>query len=62
MIQIPGGSDGKESACNLGDPGLTLSQEDPLEEETAISFQYSCLRNPMDTGAWQITAHGVTRS
>ena len=22
-------------------------------------FQYSCLENPMDTGAWQATVHGV---
>ena len=28
---FPGGSDGKESACNAGDLGLTLGQEDPLE-------------------------------
>ena len=25
------------------------------------SFQYSCLKNPMDRGTWQATAHGVTR-
>ena len=25
-------------------------------------FQYSCLENPMDRGAWWITAHGVTKS
>ena len=24
-------------------------------------LQYSCLENPMDSGAWQVTAHGVTR-
>ena len=23
-------------------------------------FQYSCLENPMDRGAWQATVHGVT--
>ena len=28
---IPGGSDGKESACNVGEPGLIPGQEDPLE-------------------------------
>ena len=26
------------------------------------SFQYSCLANPMDRGAWQATVHGVTKS
>ena len=25
-------------------------------------FQYSCLGNPMDRGAWQVTVHGVTKS
>ena len=24
--------------------------------------QYSCLENPMDRGAWQVTVHGVTES
>ena len=31
----PGGSDGKASACNAGDPGSILGQEDPLEKEMA---------------------------
>ena len=26
------------------------------------SFQYSCLENPMDRGAWRATVHGVTKS
>ena len=25
-------------------------------------FQYSCLENPMDRGAWQATAHGFTKN
>ena len=25
-------------------------------------FQYSCLENSMDRGAWQATVHGVTKS
>ena len=25
-------------------------------------FQYSCLENPMDRGAWQATVHGITES
>ena len=25
-------------------------------------LQYSCLRNPLDRGAWQATVHGVTKS
>ena len=34
-LGFPGGSDGKESACNAGDPGLILDQEDPLEKGMA---------------------------
>ena len=35
LIVKPGGSDGKESACNTGDLGLILGREDPLEKEMA---------------------------
>ena len=35
-----------------------LGREDPLEKEMAIPLQYSCLKNPMDGGAWQATVHG----
>ena len=38
-LGIPGGSDGRESACNAGDPGFNLwGGEDPLEEEMATHF------------------------
>ena len=33
--QVPGGSDGKATAYNAGDPGLIPGQEDPLEKEMA---------------------------
>ena len=38
----------------------SLGQKDPLEKETAtlLPFLYSCLENPMDRGAWQVTVHG----
>ena len=29
-----------------------LSQEDILEKEMATPLQYSCLENPMNSGAW----------
>ena len=42
---------------------LSLDQEDSLEEGMEIhSSQYSCLENPMDTGAWQATVHGTAKS
>ena len=30
-------------------------------DEHGNPLQYSCLENPMDTGAWQATVHGVAR-
>ena len=39
----------------------SLGWEDALEKEMAACFQYSCLENPMDTGAWSATVHGVVR-
>ena len=43
---FPGGSDGKESACNAGDVGLILSQENPLEEEMATHSTILAWRIP----------------
>ena len=37
----------------------SLGREDPLGEENDNPFQYSCLENPMDRGAWWVTIHGV---
>ena len=51
---FPGGSAGKESACNVRDwgliPGLGRSPGDG--EENGNPLQYSYLENPMDGGAW----------
>ena len=59
------GKAGKESPCNAGDtedassiPGLGRS----LGGENGNPFQYSCLENPMDRGAWWSTVHGVSKS
>ena len=42
----------------------SLGRKDPLEEEMATHFQYSCLENPLllDRGAWQATVRGVAKS
>ena len=42
------GSDGKESACNMGDPGLIPGLGRSPGEGKGYLFQYSCLENPMD--------------
>ena len=43
---FPGGSDGKESACNAGDWDSILSQEDPLEKEMATHSSILAWRIP----------------
>ena len=62
MWGFPGGSDGKESACNAGDPGLIPGSGRSLGEGNGCPFQYSCLENSMDRGDWWATVHGVTKS
>ena len=57
-----GGSDGKESACNVGDlssfSGLGRfhggGHRNPL--------QYSCLESPMDRGVCWATIYGIAKS
>ena len=59
---FPGSSDGKETACNAGDPSLIPGSRRPLGEGNVYPPQYSCLENFMDRGAWWAIAHGVTKS
>ena len=47
-----GGSVGKESACNTGDPGLIPGWERCPGEGNGNLFQHSCLENLMDRGSW----------
>ena len=57
-----GGSDGKESACNAGDPGLIPVSERFPREGKDNPHQSSCLENSVDRGAWWATVHGVSKS
>ena len=62
---FPGGSVGKESACNAGDTGdegLTPGSGRALGGGHGNPLQYSCLGNPMDRAAWWATVRGVTKS
>ena len=49
---FPGGSISKESACNAGDPGSIPGWGRSPGEGNGNPLQYSCLKNPMDRGAW----------
>ena len=59
---LPGGSDGKESTCNAGDPGSILGSGRSPGEGNGTPFQYSYLGNSVDREAWQATAHGIMGS
>ena len=57
-----GGSDGKETACNVGDPSLIPELGRTPGEEMGNPLQYFCVENPMDRGVWWATVHGVAKS
>ena len=59
---MPGGSDGKESACNTGDVGWIPALGRSPEGGNGYLFQYSCQGNPMDRGSWWATVHGIAYS
>ena len=59
---FPGSSDGKESACNVGDLGSIPGTGRSPRERNGNSLQYSYLENPMDGGAWWAIVYGVTKS
>ena len=49
---FPGGLDSKEPACHAGDLASIPGTRRSLGEGNDNSFQYSCLKNPMNRGAW----------
>ena len=55
VMGFPDGLDDKESACNMGDPGL-IPGSGRSREGTGSPLQDSCLENPMGRGAWWATA------
>ena len=52
MLGFPGGSDGKESVCNVGDMGSIPGPGSSPGKENGNPLQYSCLENSMDRGDW----------
>ena len=59
---FPGSSDGKESACNVGDLGSIPESGRSPGEGHGNPLQYSGLENSTDRGAWWATVHGVAKS
>ena len=62
LLGFPGGSDSKESTCNVGNLGSIPGWEDPLEELMTICSSILAWRIPMERGTWQATVQGVTKS
>ena len=54
-LGFPGGSDGKASACSVGNLGSSPGLGRSPVEGNGNPLQYSCLENPMDGGDWQAT-------
>ena len=64
-VGFPSGAVVNHPLANAGDsrdmcsiPGLERSPGEVNDK----SLQYSCLENPMDSGAWWSTVHGITKS
>ena len=61
MSSFPGGSDGKEYACDAGDLGLIPGSGRSPGEGNGKPLQYSYLENTMDRARWA-TVHGVAKT
>ena len=59
---FPGGSVIKNPLANVGDSGSISGSGRFPRGGNDKPFQYSCLENPMDRGAWQATVHRVVKS
>ena len=60
---FPDSSDGKESACNAGDPLLIPGLGRSPGKRNGYSLRYFCLKNPMDRGvSWMEESMGLQRA
>ena len=50
------------NAGNIRDMGLIPGLGRSPGGGNGNPFQYSCLKNPMDRGAWRVMVHGVVKS
>ena len=56
---LPWWLSGEELACSAGDVGSILGSGRFPGGGNGNPLKYSCLEDPMDRGAWQVTVHGV---
>ena len=61
IMDFSNGSVVKNLPANSGDMDLIPGLGSSPGEGNGYPLQYSSLGNPMDRGAWQATAHGVTK-
>ena len=61
VATLPRWLSSKESTCQAGDTSLIPGSERSLAEGNSNPLQYSYLENPMGTGAWKATVHGITK-
>ena len=59
LLGLPGGSNSKESTCNVGDLGSIPRLGKSPGEENDNLLQYSFLENSMNRGTWR--AHGFSK-
>ena len=62
FLGFPGGSDGKESTCNVGDLGLIPGLGRSSGEGNSYPLHYSCLENTTNRGDWHLTIYGVSQN
>ena len=61
-VCFPAGTVVKNMPANAEDTGSVPESGRYPGEGKTNPFQYSCLENPMDGGAWQAAVHGITES
>ena len=59
---FPGGSEGKESACSVGELGSVPALGRSPGERNSNPLQYPGLENSMDRGAWWATENQKSRT
>ena len=59
-MDFPGGSNGRASAYNMGDPSSIPGSGRSSGEGNGHPLQYSWLENSVDRGAWRDIVHGVS--